>query len=91
MRSGELKFDGQTYLLHFLLPNLFFHTTSYDICARPACRWARPISSAARRNGRRAGADRDEAAARGRAGSGKQHPIGGTSERLGECPCRPEA
>jgi hypothetical protein len=33
MRSGELRFDGQAYLLlHFLLPNLFFHaTTSYDI------------------------------------------------------------
>ena len=32
MRTGELKFDGQSYLLHFLLPNLFFHTTTtYDI------------------------------------------------------------
>jgi hypothetical protein len=32
MGSGELRFDGQAYLLHFLLPNLFFHTTtSYDI------------------------------------------------------------
>lgn len=23
--AGELKFDGQSYLLHFSLPNLFFH------------------------------------------------------------------
>lgn len=31
-RSGELKFDGQAYLLDFVLPNLFFHcTTSYVI------------------------------------------------------------
>lgn len=29
---GELKFDGQTYLLAFILPNLFFHvTTAYDL------------------------------------------------------------
>jgi len=25
--QGELKFDGQSYLLDFVLPNLFFHTT----------------------------------------------------------------
>jgi hypothetical protein len=32
MRTGEMKFDGQTYLLHFLIPNLFFHcATAYDI------------------------------------------------------------
>ncbi|EIL90609.1 MULTISPECIES: DUF1993 domain-containing protein [Rhodanobacter] len=32
MRNGEMNFDGQTYLLHFLLPNLFFHcTTAYNI------------------------------------------------------------
>jgi hypothetical protein len=32
MRSGEMHFDGQTYLLTFLLPNLFFHcTTAYNI------------------------------------------------------------
>ena len=32
MRSGELNFDGQTYLLHFLIPNVFFHcTTAYNI------------------------------------------------------------
>ncbi len=31
-RNGDMNFDGQTYLLHFLLPNLFFHcTTSYNI------------------------------------------------------------
>lgn len=29
---GDLHFDGQTYLLHFALPNLFFHcTTAYAI------------------------------------------------------------
>ncbi|KRA33373.1 hypothetical protein ASD68_10195 [Rhodanobacter sp. Root627] len=32
MRSGELNFEGQTYLLHFLIPNVFFHcTTAYNI------------------------------------------------------------
>lgn len=32
MRNGEMHFEGQTYLLHFLIPNLFFHcTTAYDI------------------------------------------------------------
>ena len=32
MRTGEVQFKGQAYLLHFLLPNLFFHcTTAYDI------------------------------------------------------------
>ncbi|HEY8587647.1 MAG TPA: DUF1993 domain-containing protein [Rhodanobacter sp.] len=32
MRNGELNFEGQAYLLHFVLPNLFFHcTTAYDI------------------------------------------------------------
>ena len=32
MRSGEMNFDGQSYLLGFLLPNLFFHcTTAYNI------------------------------------------------------------
>ena len=32
MRNGELNFDGQTYLLDFLIPNLFFHcTTAYNI------------------------------------------------------------
>jgi len=32
MRNGEMHFDGQTYLLAFLLPNLFFHcTTAYNI------------------------------------------------------------
>lgn len=30
--TGEMKFDGQSYLLHFVLPNLFFHsTTAYAI------------------------------------------------------------
>jgi uncharacterized protein len=31
-RTGEMTFEGQTYLLHFLIPNLFFHcTTAYNI------------------------------------------------------------
>lgn len=30
--NGELKFDGQSYLLHFVVPNVFFHSTiSYAI------------------------------------------------------------
>jgi hypothetical protein len=32
MPNGELNFDGQSYLLHFTIPNLFFHcTTSYAL------------------------------------------------------------
>ena len=32
MRTGEMHFDGLTYLLHFSIPNLFFHcTTAYAI------------------------------------------------------------
>ncbi len=32
MRSGEMNFEGQAYLLQFLIPNLFFHcTTAYNI------------------------------------------------------------
>ena len=32
MRTGELNFSGQNYLLQFVLPNLFFHcTTTYTI------------------------------------------------------------
>ncbi|KZC38574.1 MULTISPECIES: DUF1993 domain-containing protein [Rhodanobacter] len=32
MRDGEMNFEGQAYLLHFAIPNLFFHcTTAYDI------------------------------------------------------------
>lgn len=32
LRSGELNFEGQAYLLEFVLPNLFFHcTTAYNI------------------------------------------------------------
>lgn len=31
-RNGEQHFEGQIYLLHYLLPNLFFHcTTAYAI------------------------------------------------------------
>lgn len=28
MRSGDITFTGQNYLLHFALPNLFFHYTA---------------------------------------------------------------
>lgn len=32
MRQGELHFEGQAYLLHFVIPNVFFHcTTAYNI------------------------------------------------------------
>ena len=32
MRNGEMHFEGQTYLLQFVIPNLFFHcTTAYNI------------------------------------------------------------
>jgi hypothetical protein len=32
LRRGELKLDGQSYLLHFALPNFYFHiTTAYAI------------------------------------------------------------
>ncbi len=32
MRNGELDFEGQAYLLHFVVPNLFFHcTTAYAL------------------------------------------------------------
>jgi len=32
MRSGDLTFTGIAYLLHFALPNFYFHvTTAYDI------------------------------------------------------------
>jgi hypothetical protein len=31
-RTGDMTFDGQSYLLHFTIPNLFFHcTTAYTI------------------------------------------------------------
>lgn len=31
-RTGEMTFEGQAYLLQFLIPNLFFHcTTAYNI------------------------------------------------------------
>jgi hypothetical protein len=31
-RTGELHFQGQSYLLDFVIPNLFFHsTTTYAI------------------------------------------------------------
>ena len=31
-RNGDQHFEGQAYLLHYVIPNLFFHsTTAYDI------------------------------------------------------------
>jgi uncharacterized protein len=31
-RRGDVNFEGEAYLLHFVIPNLFFHcTTAYDI------------------------------------------------------------
>lgn len=31
-RNGDQSFEGQAYLLHFVIPNMFFHcTTAYDI------------------------------------------------------------
>jgi hypothetical protein len=31
-RNGEMHFEGQAYLLHFVIPNMFFHcTTAYAI------------------------------------------------------------
>ena len=32
MRTGEMHFEGKTYLLDFVIPNLFFHcTTAYAL------------------------------------------------------------
>lgn len=32
MRNGEMNFEGEAYLLHFVIPNVFFHcTTAYNI------------------------------------------------------------
>jgi len=32
MRRGDMNFEGQAYLLHFVIPNFFFHcTTAYAI------------------------------------------------------------
>jgi hypothetical protein len=32
MRAGELRFNGEDYLQHFVLPNLYFHlTTTYAL------------------------------------------------------------
>ena len=32
MRQGELRFDGESYLKHYVLPNLYFHlTTTYAL------------------------------------------------------------
>jgi uncharacterized protein len=34
--GGPLKFDGRSYLLHFALPNLYFHTTTAYALLRQA-------------------------------------------------------
>jgi uncharacterized protein len=34
MRDGELHFNGQDYLLNFLLPNLYFHVTAAYLILR---------------------------------------------------------
>lgn len=36
MRSGELKFTGQEYLLTFIIPNLYFHCTTTYVILREA-------------------------------------------------------
>ena len=36
MRNGELDFDGQGYLLTFVIPNLFFHCTTAYVILREA-------------------------------------------------------
>lgn len=36
MRDGELQFQGQSYLLDFVIPNLFFHTTTTYAILREA-------------------------------------------------------
>jgi uncharacterized protein len=36
MRTGEMKFEGQAYLLDFVLPNLFFHCTTTYVILREA-------------------------------------------------------
>lgn len=36
MRTGEMKFEGQSYLLDFVIPNLSFHTTTAYAILRAA-------------------------------------------------------
>ena len=36
MRTGEMKFEGQSYLLDFVIPNLFFHCTTTYVILREA-------------------------------------------------------
>lgn len=43
MRTGELNFEGQAYLLNFVLPNLFFHcTTAYNILREAGTELGKP-------------------------------------------------
>lgn len=42
-RSGEQNFEGQGYLLHFVLPNMFFHcTTAYNILREAGSELGKP-------------------------------------------------
>jgi len=36
MRTSEMHFDGLSYLLHFVIPNLFFHATATYAILREA-------------------------------------------------------
>jgi hypothetical protein len=36
MRTGEMNFKGQDYLLTFILPNLYFHCTTTYVILREA-------------------------------------------------------
>ena len=43
MRNGEMNFEGQAYLLSFVLPNLFFHcTTAYNILREAGTQIGKP-------------------------------------------------
>jgi len=42
-RTGEMTFEGQAYLLHFVIPNLFFHcTTAYNILRETGSELGKP-------------------------------------------------
>jgi hypothetical protein len=43
MRTGEMTFEGQAYLLGFIIPNLFFHcTTAYNILREAGTQIGKP-------------------------------------------------
>jgi hypothetical protein len=42
-RNGELNFEGEGYLLHFVIPNLFFHcATAYNILREAGTELGKP-------------------------------------------------